>query len=798
MRRVSPLETCVSSNIDEYEENEAELRAVESNARMRFSDIVETGSELPFNAELPSNIDPSLGILTITPDERRWNAMSRQVWQASRLVSLFVFFSFIVGPPLGNYLAHQQIYGDASGWNPFAAYGYETIIAAFIVPVLILLSGYILSRAMTMLNAAESIAAAAQQFISPDKTAAYNAEAVGEVVRSHMVAMNDGLDNALGRLANVEAIIRQHVSAIELAGDAIEQRATTAVERVANERSRLMDLTESLNAHADSFAAAIAERANASVDALQQTDHQAERLEKDFEERLNQLEYAARQAIDSFEALRSTLVESSEEFKNTTTAIDHAAALTEQATARANAAANEAAESAARNAANVAASAQRAATQSADAAEAAIERAQEETQRIAQSALDVAQAQSNNVREAANEALTKMTEDTKSAVDAARADAEHAVKAAEDVAQAAKRAGEAAQKASEDVKAAGEMAEQNANTAMEISESTAQKVEARNTALNEARDALERENKRLETLIDEQRQRADRLAEAIATQTDRLSRLAETQLREQEATARLAVAQNEMQARAEQQAPEERAPVATEKPAPKAAPAQKDQPTRIRKSPPASAHKRSAPPAEKPADRLDAIARDIEERRAMPTKKADASPNQQEKAPKPEKTQTAETRSKGDVSWRDILSAADEAEPIELGAEENNAGKRRENAEEAIAIIAALQDFTYQLEVRLYGEPPRTLQERYASGDRNVFANRLVRLNESDVKRRIRNESARDKNFEKSVHQFLQSFEILLEEATTSQSADEELEEYLSSPLGRVYLLIGATVGYFA
>ena len=79
-----------------------------------------------------------------------------------------------------------------------------------------------------------------------------------------------------------------------------------------------------------------------------------------------------------------------------------------------------------------------------------------------------------------------------------------------------------------------------------------------------------------------------------------------------------------------------------------------------------------------------------------------------------------------------------------------------------------------------------------------MFANRLLRLNEADVKRRIRTESGRDRDFEQNIHNFLQGFESLLEDATTSDTADEELEEYLSSSLGRVYLLIGATVGYFA
>jgi hypothetical protein len=119
-------------------------------------------------------------------------------------------------------------------------------------------------------------------------------------------------------------------------------------------------------------------------------------------------------------------------------------------------------------------------------------------------------------------------------------------------------------------------------------------------------------------------------------------------------------------------------------------------------------------------------------------------------------------------------------------------------AADAIKIISKLQSFTFDLETRLYGDPPQGLRDRFDHGDRNIFANRLLRLNETDVKRRIRAESGRDKTFERDIHDFLQGFERLLEDATTSETADEDLEEYLSSPLGRVYLLIGATVGYFA
>ncbi len=754
-------------------------------SRVRFKGIVES-----------EQVRDEYGVLTINRDARRWAADSRQAIQVSRLVALFVFFSFTVGPPLGNYLAHQQIYGSADGWNPLAAYGTETILYAFVVPLLVLVIGYAVSRMATMMNAAESIAVAAQQYVTPDVTAAHNADAVGEVVRGHMVALNEGLDGALTRLASVEAMIRQHVEAIEIAGEAIEHKATGAVTRVADERTRLMELTENLNTHADSFAAAIAERAKASIESLQSADNISSRAEHDFQERLGNLEAAAGRAVASFESLRSALEDSSTSFTTSVSTIDEAARQTETATKRANAAADAAAESAARNAANVSASARRALDNSKKAADEAIEAAMKDAERIADSAISAATEQAARVKDAATEAVSEVSAKTSEAVEAASADAEKAAKAAAEVSDAARQAADVAQKASQDVAAASEAARKHSEDALNYSQNAADKIAERNKALADARAALEKENQRLENLIDEQRQRADRLADAIASQTDRLTRLAEAQLKEQETAARLTEAHNEAQARAAEEA--ERARKAAEEAAAQET-AKKKSPNRREK--PANAKTPADPDG---AARLDELARDIAERR--PRKRKGGAGQSASGGSTPERIGASahakaerEAKSRRDVSWREILDAADDAEPLELDKPaKKKAAKTRDAADDAIRIISNLQAFTYDLETRLYGDPPPALQERYERGDRNVFANRLLRLNEADVKRRIRSESARDRDFERNVQDFLQSFEKLLEDATTSETADEELEEYLSSPLGRVYLLIGATVGYFA
>ncbi len=761
-------------------------------SRVRFKSIVES-----------ERFSDEYGVFA--PDfegRRRWTADSRQAWQIGRLVAIFVFFSFAVGPPLGNYLAHMQIYGTANGWNPLSAYGTYTLLLAVIVPVLVLVIFYAISRMATMMNAAESIAAAASQYVTPDITAAHNADAVGEVVRGHIVTLNEGLDGALTRLASVEAMIRQHVEAIEIAGEAIEQKATGAVTRVADERSRLMELTETLNTQADDFAAAIAQRAQTSVETMQVADTVSERAELDFQERLGKLEDAAGRAVASFESLRSALQESSTSFAASASNIDEAARQTETATKRANAAADAAADSAARNAANVAASAQRAFDVSRKAADEAIEAAMRDAERIAESAITAAGEQASRVKDAATEAVSEMSAKTSEAVEAASADAEKAAKAAADVSGAARQAADAAQKASQDVAAASEAARTHSEEALKYSEGAAGKIAERNKALADARAALEKENQRLENLIEEQRQRADRLAEAISSQTERLTKLAEAQLREQENAARLAEAQREAEARAaeeaERQRKEKAQQAAAAEEAERAARAAEKEREAQRKAQAKSAADNADPAANGAgAARLDELARDIAERRPRKKKGGKSTP---ERIGAAEAKAAQEARSRRNIPWREILDAADDAEPLELTqpAKKKPVSAPRDAAAAAMKTIADLQAFTYDLETRLYGDPPPALQERYERGDRNVFANRLLRLNEADVKRRIRSESARDRAFERNVQDFLQRFEKLLEDATTSETADEELEEYLSSPLGRVYLLIGATVGYFA
>ncbi len=752
-------------------------------ARVKFSDVVAVGDDLsaPPRAASPRNgaemfDEPAAAEAPATD----WRRLSAEVARASRYVAFFVAFAMIIFWPAFTGVGHWQVVGSLRGWNIIAAYPVWAVITAIVGPAMIYALGYIVSRQMLMMSAADALVVSARRLTEPDRTAAFNVQSVGAAVRSQIDAVNSGIDDALIRLASVEAMIRQHVEAIETAGMAMEGGAGAALDRVAKERATLMQLTEQLNVRADEFAVAIAEKAQASIDSFNQSNELADEAEQRLEERLTRLEQIAGRALSSFESLCTALLGAEDQASVAAASIESSAAETRRATDVMNVVANDAADSAARNAANVARLAERAGEEAVKAAAASIEASRESAERAAGEAVEIATRESGRVADAIVAAVDGVRSATDASMKAASDDAERAIDAAHTLTKAAETTAKAARAAREEVRAAGAAAEASAGEALQASERVATHVESRNQELASARSALEKENERLESLIDEQRQRADRLADTIARQTERLSRLAEVQLREQEAAARIAEAEAAKRALAPAQTPE--------------------------------SEKRFAPPGL--VAKTHGTAAGATEGAMFRTENAPNEKSSKKKAPK--------EPAKEKVSWRDILSATDEAEPLDLGAAQRadadaSSGQRKAaasggtkargkpaasspepDAPDAVVVIHRLQNFTLNLDRRLYGDPPARLLARFDDGDRNLFANRLLRLDEADVKHRMRAESDRDKAFGAAIQEFLHGFESLLEEATASDTADEDLEAYLSSPLGRVYLLIGATVGYFA
>lgn len=744
--------------------------------------------------------------------ERDWNALSRQVWQLSRITALFLLFAMLVGWPLGDYFAHRETYGTGAGWSLLGAYPAGIIMFALVVPALIIFSGYVLSRAMTTTQAAEAMASAARAYSAPDSVALQEIETVGTAVRTQMDGLNAGLDTALSRLADAEAMIRKHVEAIETAGDAIEMRATGALERVATERSRLIDATENLNQHADGFANAIAERTEANIVAMDRADDVSQKVEAHFDERLGDLEKATTTALDSFRELLSALSGADENVKLTAGALKDATDRTVEATEKTRAAtvdAHKAAEEAVQQALVDATS------------EANIETAKQA----------VAEASEKAKEEALSMARKEASEIARTAIESAGLEIEQFAKDA------------------------SETVETQTKSLIEQSQEVADAAAARNKELTTTHKALEEENSRLEKLIEEQKARADRLAKAISDQSEKLAKLAESTPEVEEIIypnnttennnmpteqpLKAAVLQSDSDIVSKSlrlRFPDNRKQAASEK---NAGTSEHNEYSGMAVE---EAKAAFAPAVKNPREdlqRLDELARDLKQSRSSATsiKPVQHASNIEDSQNTVDLRQSAKRRE--NPSWKEILAAADGAEPLDLGTDailplnldgseegtQNQTPKLdmedvidlmpdmavteamilghldadlSERELRAFKVIHRLQQFTLNLDQRLYGACPRKLLERFDGGDRNIFANRLLRLNEADVKKRIRSESAGDRKFEADIREFLKEFDGLLEEAAHSPSVDEELREYLSSPLGRIYLLIGEIVGYFA
>ena len=732
--------------------------------RVRFQGIVEAGT-------LPGGADGSVD-LKVDPFEEPveragatdWRRIGQQASYASRTSSAFIFTAMLTFWPVFTAIGHLSATGSLSGWNIINAYPTWAIIFTLVVPVMIYALGYIVSRQLLMMSAADRIAVSAERLVQPDRNAVVNVQAVGTAVRSQIDAVNAGIDDALIRLATVEAMIRQHVEAIETAGAAVEGHASGSADLVARERAHLMTLTEQLNAQADDFAVAIAEKAQTSIDSLNNVNNLADQAEGRLEERLARLEHIAQRALSSFDALSEAMLKTEDHVARTTTPLEQSTGETQRTPEKADKVAAPGAQGGENKTAKVG--------------------------QLAKTARDKTE------REIAGTISVPMNAGV---VQRNSKEASRVTDVSEPSLPARKETSEVAHQTADDGSLANETAATPAGTGNACSEDKPGQIDDQNKELIDARDALEKENSRLEGLIKEQRQRADRLADAISQQTDRLSRLAEVQLHEQDAATRLIEAGN--------------------RPVP--------QPKGTAQHTPAARNGVAAETSAIANDTVDNKPRTAPTRQQNPARqtrrdRADTA------SPSHEGDRNSDDRERQNVSWREILTATDGAEPLDLSAAQRRKAQqsntttntppqqsapppahtappvqttRRTPSDpkvDAMTVIHRLQNFTLNLDRRLYGELPEHMLDRFDDGDRNVFANRMLRLNEADVKKRIRMESARDRSFEEAIHEFLHGFESLLEDATASESADEELEQYLASPLGRVYLLIGATVGYFA
>jgi hypothetical protein len=516
----------------------------------------------------------------------RWDRAADQTHFISRIIAIAFLGCFLVGWPLGTTLATLETTGLLKFRMGFTLPVFMYMIT---IPLLIFIFGRMAAIALRMAGKAEQLEASAARLAQPETHAVEGVRTVGNAVSAQMDTLNAHLDDALTKLAGVESMIRQQVKAIDSAAAAMEDGSVDSVRSVAEEREKLIGLTETLNTQADAFAEAIAEKAKLAAERSDAAHARIAGAEAELDNRLTKLEETAGRALLAFETLTQVLVEK----ENTVSA------------------------------------------------------------------------SSATLSNATSEAASKSLE-------------------------------------------ASRLLEENTQ------------------AITAAQHHLAQESQRLEELIQDQKERAERLATTISYQTEKLGQLS----------------------------------IEPTSPATPASPVQ----------PQAETPARTSAPHDAPLN-LGAV-------------------------PQGNDQSTRDVRQ--NRSWRDILAAADQpGEPLTLN---RSPGSPAENAQgnNVINHVRSMQEFMYVLTHQLYGAPEPAALVRFEGGERNIFANLLLAEDADNLKQRIRLEAARDDQFQKGIYDFLENFDKLLEPATDEHNSETLIDDYLGSPLGRMYLLIGSAVDYFS
>jgi hypothetical protein len=611
----------------------------------------------------------------------------------SRIAGIAFALCLLIGWPLGSSWANFETTGQ---WRLVLGYEPTVFFLLILVPITFLFLGLILSHFIRLTARAEALSDAARFLTEPETHAVEGVRNVGSAVQEEISTLNRNLDDALGKLATAESMIRQQVRAIEQAREAIDGDGSGLANAVAVERENLMKLTESMSEEADAFAAAIAEQAqNSLAHSLNQSQEMSAALnerESDMQARLTALENAAEQAFNSLEKLSGALEQQNQTF------LQHGQVADE-------------------------------------------EQVRAETLTI--------------------EAKERLSENT--------------------------------------------------------------------DALSQAKQSLEVESERLEELITEQKDRAERLAQVISEQAERLQQLNSDYDAAEEAAierkARLEQAAQEAAETAAKQAADHAAALAAQQAAQEAAQKAAEEAAE------AAAKQAAERAAERVAQQAEQGRQQQAEEEALAAKKSfgarlsisgiddqsgEPSPKQGPKqgngfegflrdiAGRKQETQDTQPKSlreeRQHTPWSDILAAADEGEDtLDLQPEDKvDSNEDDQVSNDVVDRIRKMQRFTLYLIEELYGPPPSATIERFEGGERNIFAHLLLRRNEEDVKLRLQNKSAEDLPFRETATEFLTEFDTLLEPATGASNSETLLDDYLASPLGQVYIIVGSALDYFA
>src|SRR6478609_1889862 len=146
-------------------------------------------------------------------------------------------------------LAIASLYGtEMRGLFAPSGIGLAAIVAlatVLVVPVLFFfVLAHMFTRAQDMRVIAESMAEVAMRLAQPETIAHESIVTVGQAIRREVAAMGDGVERALARAAELEALVHNEVSALERAYNDNEVRIRGLLQDLASQRDTMVTQAE--------------------------------------------------------------------------------------------------------------------------------------------------------------------------------------------------------------------------------------------------------------------------------------------------------------------------------------------------------------------------------------------------------------------------------------------------------------------------------------------------------------------------------------------------------------------------
>jgi len=146
-------------------------------------------------------------------------------------------------------LALTTLYGtETRSLFATAGVGFAAMIAltvAIAVPVIFFfVLAHMFNRAQDMRLVVESMAEVAMRLAQPETVARESIVTVGQAIRREVAAMGDGVERALARAAELEALVHNEVSALERAYNDNEVRIRDLLTELSNQRETLVNQAE--------------------------------------------------------------------------------------------------------------------------------------------------------------------------------------------------------------------------------------------------------------------------------------------------------------------------------------------------------------------------------------------------------------------------------------------------------------------------------------------------------------------------------------------------------------------------